>query len=59
MKLIEIKDKSKNTKICPKCEEENDKKMLNVNFVAMSFHKEKQDLEHVKKKIVNIQIQYI
>ena len=54
MKLIEIKDKSKNTKICPKCEEENDKKNVECKFCGYEFPQrktrfrtcEKEDCKH-------------
>jgi superfamily II DNA or RNA helicase len=41
MKLIDIKDSSKNTKICPKCEEENDKKNVECKFCGYEFPQRK------------------
>ena len=41
MKLINVKDESKNTKVCPKCEEENDKKNIECKFCGYEFPQRK------------------
>ena len=41
MKLVKINDSSKNTKVCPKCEEENDKKNLECKFCGYEFPQRK------------------